>query len=330
MKRLLLWASGLVALLAAVAALAFQLSPWPSAFLISRMFAGADLASEAALAKHVPAGIHERRDLAYGPGSDDRFDVFRPAGTDRPRQTIVWVHGGAWIAGTKEGVSNYLKVLAGKGYTTVAVEYSTGFGSKYPRPVVQVNMALGHLVKNAADLRIDPKRLVLAGDSAGAQIAAQVANIITDPAYARRVGIAPAVPADGLKGIMLLSGAYDFAARDPGSEHAWFVNTVLWAYSGTKDFTNDPQFRLASVTRFVTPAFPPTFISSGNADPLVPQAVRLATKLERLGVPVDRLFFAADHEPQLQHEYQFNLDGVASQLALERMLTFSDAVTAND
>ncbi|WP_312166549.1 alpha/beta hydrolase [Phenylobacterium sp.] len=327
MKRLL-WVVGIVCALAAAAGLAFWLSPWPSAFLISRMFAGNDAASEAALAAHVPAGVVERRDLRYGDGADERFDVFFPADTTAPRPTIVWVHGGAWIAGSKEGVSNYLKVLAGQGYTTVAIEYSTGMGSRYPKPVEQVNAALGHLVRQARDLHVDPDQLVLAGDSAGAQIAAQIAVLTTDPSYAARLGVRPALPPNGLKAVMLLSGAFDVGAVDLDGDMGWFLRTVLWAYSGVKDFTKDEQFKLVSVTNYVTPAFPRAFISSGNGDPLEPQAIALADKLEALGGRVERLFYRADHMPALQHEYQFNLDSPEGQLALTRMSAFLDAALA--
>lgn len=309
MKRVLLWLAGILVALVAMVVLAFQLSPWPSVFIIAHMFAGNDMASEEALAKHVPPGIVTRRNIAYGEGKDEVLDVyFREGTTSGPQPTIVWVHGGGWIGGSKDGVANYLRVLAGHRYTTVGVEYSTGFGSKYPKPVRQVNAALGYLVRNAEKLNIDPKRFVLAGDSAGAQISAQVAVITTDAAYARRMGISPSMPPDGLAAILLLSGAYSLDSIKLDGEYGWFLRTVLWAYSGMKDFLKDEQFKLLSVTNYVTPAFPPAFISSGNGDPLAPQAVALAKKLGSLGAKTDSFFFPPDYKPALQHEYQFNLD----------------------
>lgn len=118
----------------------------------------------------------------------------------------MWIHGGAWIAGSKEGISNFLRVIAGEGYTTIAVEYGTGYGTAYPVPVEQVNDALGWLVAHAAELGIDPDRIVLAGDSAGAQIAAQVANLTTDRGYAEQLGIVARLRPEDIKGVMLLSG----------------------------------------------------------------------------------------------------------------------------
>ena len=323
MKRVLLWTLGLLAVLAVALFLAFRLSPWPTVMVIQYAFGKGDAASEARLAKHVPPGIVTRTDIPYGPGPTEIFDLNLPSGATEPLPVIVWVHGGAWIAGSKAGVANYLKVLAGHGYATIGMEYSTGYGTTYPTPVRQVNAALGHIAANAAELGIDPNRIILAGDSAGAQLAAQAANIITDPAYAAQVGIAPLLPPGQLRGVVLVSGAYDMqAATVPGGDMAWFVNTVLWAYSGVKDFVEDEQFTLASVAHYVTASFPPAYITSGNGDPLAPQAERLAASLTGMGVPVSSLFFPADHAPALPHEYQFNLDTPEGRQSLDQMLAF--------
>ncbi len=99
MKRFILWVTGIVIVLLATAALAFYLSPWPSAFVIARAFAGGDAVSEARLEKHVPAGIVSRRDLAYGQGRGEIFDINYPNAESGALPVIVWVHGGGWIGG---------------------------------------------------------------------------------------------------------------------------------------------------------------------------------------------------------------------------------------
>lgn len=321
MKRIVLWTIGVLAALVVAITLAFALSPWPTVAVIQYVFARGDAASEAALEKHVPPDIESTLDLAYGPGEAEAFDLFRATGASG-QPVIVWVHGGAWVAGSKAGVRNYLRVLAGQGYTTISVEYSTGYGTTYPEPVRQVNAALGHIVANAGQLGIDAGRLVLAGDSAGAQIAAQMAMIATDADYAARVGIVPAVPADTIKGLLLVSGAFDIEGIDLDGSMGWFLRAVLWAYSGVKDFMADESLKLASVVQHVSGTFPPAFVTSGNGDPLESQAVSLVARLETLGMEVDSLFFPADTAPPLPHEYQFNLDRPEGQLALERIVAF--------
>ncbi len=86
---------------------------------------------------------------------------------------------------------------------------------------------------------------------------------------------------------------------------------MLWAYSGTRSFIRDPNFATFSVLGHVTSDFPPTFISSGNRDPITPQSYALEGALRALGVEVDTLFFAEDYVPGLEHEYQFDLDNEA-------------------
>jgi acetyl esterase len=328
MKRFVLWTVGILAVLIIAVLLAFRLSPWPTVLVIQYAFGKGDAASEERLAKHVPTGIVTRTDLPYGSGPSEVFDINVPSGATAPLPAIVWIHGGAWIAGSKAGVANYLKVLTDGQYVTIGVEYSTGYGSVYPTPVRQVNAALGHILAHAEELGVDPNRIILGGDSAGAQLAAQVANIVTDPHYAAQVGIEPLITPAQLRGVLLVSGAYDMQAATVSGDMAWFVNTVLWAYSGVKDFLEDEQFDLASVAHYVTADFPPAYITSGNGDPLSPQAERLAASLSSLGVPVSSLFFPADHAPALPHEYQFNLDTAEGQQSLEKMLAFVAARTA--
>jgi acetyl esterase len=320
-RRLMRIAAVLLALVALIYA-AFQASPWPGALLIRAVFDIGAARTSAALEKHVPAGIVARLDRVYDPADPDaRLDVYHPDGAG-PLTTVVWIHGGGWVSGDKAQIGNYARVLAARGFTVVSVHYSVAPGARYPTPVRQAMKALAYLAVKAADYRIDPNRIVLAGDSAGAQIAAQTAAIISSPDYARATDITPGLERRQLVGMVLFCGGYDPEAARGGGIGGWFVHTVLWAYSGRRDFLDDPAFRLMAVTDHLTAAFPPSFISAGNGDPLAPHSVALAERLSGLGVRVDRLFFAADHQPSLPHEYQFDLDGADGRLALERAVAF--------
>jgi hypothetical protein len=83
-----------------------------------------------------------------------------------------------------------------------------------------------------------------------------------------------------------------------------------------------------SITPHVTGTFPRSFISSGNGDPLVHQAIALADRLRTLGVDVDALFFPDELRPALPHEYQFNLDTMQGLEAMTRMVAFLEAALA--
>ncbi|HEX6461751.1 MAG TPA: alpha/beta hydrolase [Candidatus Saccharimonadales bacterium] len=325
-RKLVLWLTGIVgAVLVLMLAIYIfaQISPWPKAlFFRYEMTKMSDQLADITK-KYVPAGITSVDNQQYRPNDQDGYlDVFYPEGITTVRPTVIWVHGGAWISGDKNEVDSYLKVLASRGYTTVGVDYTVAPERQYPFPLVQLNDALKYIQQNADRLHIDKNSIVLAGDSAGSQIVAQMANIITSHSYAKEVGITPALSADKLKGMLLNCGAYDLALPDYSGPFGDFLHTVLWAYSGEKDFIDDPKLKHASVVNYVTKAFPPSFITAGNGDPLEPQSKEMAQKLTSLGVSVEILFYPATHSPSLPHEYQFNLDTADGKQALNRITEF--------
>ncbi len=313
--------SGLLVVLL-LGVVAFMVSPWPGSLTLRYLFDKGGAKTALAMTAHVPASVSGRTDLAYGPGPDERLDVWYPAGTDRALGTVLWVHGGGWVGGDKSTVAPYLKILAAQGYTTIGINYSLAPGASYPTPVDQTNRALAWMSAHAADLHVDPTRVVLAGDSAGAQIAAQVAALTVDPAYAAQLQLTPALGAPDVVGAVLDCGPYDPVLIENQTGLAgWFVRTVGWAYLGTKDFS-DPRVTQASIVANASAAFPPAWLTGGNGDPLTPQGQALAARLGELGVDVTALFYPADDEPTLPHEYQFNLDTPAGQRALAGTLAF--------
>jgi acetyl esterase/lipase len=301
---------------------AFQLSPWPSVLLIRYSFDQGGAEAAAAVAPHVPQGVSERLGLSYAPSDDDAlFDLFAPVDAAGPLPAIMWVHGGGFVAGSRSDLAGYLKILAARGYVTVAVDYTLAPEAGFPTPVRQVNAALAHIAANAADFKIDPQRIFLAGDSAGAHIVAQSALVISNPDYARRMQIEPGLPRESLRGLLLHCGPYDPGALNFEGPFADFMRTVLWSYVGTPD-PRDPRVQQISLPAHVTAAYPPFFVSVGNADPLARQSVAFADAARARGVEVDALFFADDYKPPLPHEYQFILSTEAARLALDRSLAF--------
>lgn len=202
-------------------------------------------------------------------------------------------------------------------------DYSLAPEHHYPTPLRQMMRALTYLQADANRYQIDPDRITIGGDSAGAQIAAQLGALVTTPGYAAAVGVTPAITAAQLRGLVLACGRYDLGLVGHMSTAGdrRFTKTILSAYSGTRHYLRDPVFATFSVANYVTPAFPPAFITVGNGDPLRPHSELLVERLRAQGVEPDTLFFPA-HQPLLGHEYQFDLDTVEGQLFLNRMLAF--------
>jgi hypothetical protein len=145
--------------------------------------------------------------------------------------------------------------------------------------------------------------------------------MINDPEYAAAIGVASTVAPAQLRGVALCCGPFDMHRAREDSSMRWFLETIMWAYSGTRDFANDPDFAMASVTRYVGANFPPTFITVGNA--IRSSVMRLPTRCFH-GVDVDALLFRR-MAPRRQHEYQFHLAEPAAVEAFERMVAFFSA-----
>lgn len=315
--------------LALGAVVALRATPWPSALIIRRTFTKGAQETVAEMQPFVPGGVSARVGLAAGVDVL-LLDVFRPEGLEGPLPTVVWVHGGAWLSGTSADVAPYLRILATEGFTAVGLNYTLAPEAAYPTAVRQLNAALAHIVANADALGVDSDRIVLAGDSAGAQLASQLAVLTTNPDYARRVGIAPALRPQQLRGVILDCGVYDLdALAGLTGLLGWGFKTAMWAYSGRKDWSDSPAGRTMSTIRHVTADFPPAFVSGGNGDGLTAtQSVPMAKALRATGVDVTELFWADDHDPALPHEYQFHLSLPESRDALAATIAFLQAHTS--
>lgn len=316
--------------------IALNVSPRPGALLIRSVFEKGAADVKRAMEAHAPGGISSSLDQPYRSGDDHaRLDVYfsETVGPDERLPAVVWIHGGAWISGHKDDAAPYFQLIAAEGDTVASVDYSLAPGATYPTPIHDVNDALAYVQQNAARFHVDPDRIVLAGDSAGAQITSQVAALTTNPAFAVQLGIAPALKPAQLRGVILYCGIYDmdaFTQHDeiPGADTfltrllSWGVNTVVWAYTGERGGKPSAMNQMSTIDH-VTAAYPAAFISGGNGDPLTNDQSRpLAAKLQQLGVPVATLFFPPNHEPSLGHEYQFKIDTPDAQNAFTQMIAF--------
>lgn len=327
-----IWTIGVLVALIAGGVIAFRVSPVPGAAVIRFVF-DADARSkrtalEANYRQQVPITV--QRDIAYQAGNKDTvMDVYTPTQAFETKEqlpAIIWTHGGAWLSGDKSDTGPYFKQLAEQGYTVIGLNYSLAPKATYPTPLVQLNQAHAYIAEHARELRVDPTKIVLAGDSAGAQLSAQLAAAITNPTYAKQLNITPSLQSKQLAGMVLYCGIYKAEelftpSPDVPKVVGWGVDITGWAYLGTRD-RSDPVVRQMSPYYHITSAFPATFISGGNGDTLTNvQSKPFADKLEQLKVPVSRLFFAEDQQPSLPHEYQFVLDDAGNK-ALQASLDF--------
>lgn len=262
-------------------------------------------------------------------GPTTTFDLYRPSDHSGVLPLVVWIHGGAWISGSKEAVAPYAKLIANRGFAVAAVNYPYGPEHHSPAASDALALAINHLEAHARDYGIDPDRVVFAGDSAGANLASVLAAAVTNPEYARLANLSLTLPRHALRGVALACGIYDVSGipRAPGIG-GWGFRMALWGYLGTRSWANTPGAQNMCTIRSVTADFPPTWITGGDADPLTPrQSIPMADRLTALGVLVDQ-YFPHGIDP-LPHEYQFHLRFPEAWRAFDSLIRFLENVTAD-
>ncbi len=135
----------------------------------------------------------------YGTADVEVVDIFTPP---NPQGTpvLVYIHGGAWLFNSRLDASFPAPTVVGRGAAFLAPDFNNVTQVRLPEMIEQCRKAVGWAVRNAESFGGDPKRVYLAGHSSGAHLASCV--LITD--WEMR-----GLPADTLKGALLMSGMYE-------------------------------------------------------------------------------------------------------------------------
>lgn len=152
------------------------------------------------------------RDLAYGDGPRRRLDIYAPRTGSGPRPVIVFFYGGSWNSGERSGYAFVGRALAARGFVTIIPDYRLVPEVTYPGFVEDGAAAVRWARANAKTYGGDGERIVVAGHSAGAYIAAMLA------VDRRWLG----TDRTAVRGLVGLAGPYDFAPFTVGASKAAF------------------------------------------------------------------------------------------------------------
>ena len=156
-----------------------------------------------------PKGILRFDDILYGKNRTwNKLDVYKPKKAKGKLPVIISVHGGGWVYGSKEIYQYYCMDLASKGFAVVNFSYRLAPKHKFPAQITDTNSVFDWIMKNADKYGFDTDNIFALGDSAGAQILATYACILTNPEYAKNYKFKTP---EGLKllGIALNCGLYN-------------------------------------------------------------------------------------------------------------------------
>src|SRR5215212_6587101 len=143
--------------------------------MLRRVFPALALCSLLALLAHAEDSWQPQaiRDVEYARVGEHalKLDLHLPPGKARS-PLIVWVHGGAWRSGSKKDVP--IGKLIGDGYAIASVDYRLSTDAKFPAQIHDIKAAIRFLRAHGDNWKLPSKKVVIAGDSAGAHLAALV------------------------------------------------------------------------------------------------------------------------------------------------------------
>jgi acetyl esterase/lipase len=121
----------------------------------------------------LPPGVKLLRDLPYVPNGHERqkLDLYLPEKARGPLPVIVYVHGGAWLGGSKEAGRQLLPLVA-RGYAIAAANYRLSQHAKFPAQIEDCKTAIRWLRAHAKEYNLDPDHFGAMGPSAGGHLVA--------------------------------------------------------------------------------------------------------------------------------------------------------------
>lgn len=237
---------------------------------------------------NVASAANVTRDITFATvdGTDLLLDLHRS--DEAPAVgLIVWVHGGAWRAGSRTSVD--LAGLTAHGWTVASVDYRLSPVAKFPAQIHDIKAAIRFLRAHAAEYGYPPSRIVIAGSSAGGHLAALVGVSNDHPELEGTVGEHLTVSSD-VQAIVDLYGASNLTTiLAQSTSHGLNVRkpALDLLLGGQPDAV--PQLaRLASPVFQVDASDPPLLLLHGDQDPQMPinQAHELQGAYEAFGRPV--------------------------------------------
>ncbi len=215
------------------------------------------------------------------PGGAVRLRCYHPVATDRPQPALIALHGGGWTLFSLDSYDRVMRELAARaGIVVVGVDYALAPEAKYPVALDQVRAVVRHLAAEGAALGVDPRRLALGGDSAGANLALAAALALRD---AGRGEILRALTLH--YGVFARRSSPEAERRFGGPGHMLTSAEMegFWGnYLRSESDADDP---LVCPLRADLRGLPPTLLVVPECDLLAEQSLRLGELLRGAGVP---------------------------------------------
>ncbi|MDQ6858889.1 MAG: alpha/beta hydrolase [Chloroflexota bacterium] len=206
--------------------------------------------------------------------------IYAPAGPSLP--LLVFLHGGGWVVGDLDGPDALCRTLADRAHCmVVSVDYPLAPEHKFPAALEASYGVVGWVRDAAHEIGADPQRIAVGGESAGANLAAAIAQVSRDrggPALCLQLLVTPA-----------LDHAFDTASYLENAEgYGLTRREMMWWWSQYLARDLDGGDPYASPLRATDlRGLPPALVVTAQFDPLRDEGREYACRLRAAGVPVD-------------------------------------------
>lgn len=235
----------------------------------------------------IPAGVTAHRDLAYVENGHERqkLDLYVPEKAEKPLPLIIWIHGGGWQNGSKDGCPPLRNGYVERGYAVASINYRLSSHAVFPAQIEDCKAAIRYLRAHAREYSLDPERFGVWGSSAGGHLVALVGT----SGEAREFEVGPNLDQSSkVQAVCDFYGPTDFTAfvSAPGYErHATPDSPEAKLLGGAVKDNPEKAAKVNPVT-YVSADDPPFLIVHGDKDATVPinQSELLFTALKKAGV----------------------------------------------
>jgi acetyl esterase/lipase len=232
----------------------------------------------------LPEGTKVLRDLPYVKDGHERqkLDLYLPEKADGPLPVIVWVHGGGWQAGSKEGGGPALPLVT-RGYAVASINYRLSQHAVSPAQIEDCKAAIRWLRANARTYHLDPDHIGALGASAGGHLVALLGTTGSVKDLDGQGGNAD--QSSRLQAVVDLFGPTDLTKM--GGSHDRPNSPEAKLLGGPVQENKNRAARINPIT-YVSKDAAPFLILHGDKDATVPfsQSELLAEALKKAGVEV--------------------------------------------
>lgn len=226
-------------------------------------------------------GVVEKLDVEFGKGGDEtlRLDIYWPENIDGPRPGLLLFYGGGWRQGRKDQLRAYAQSFAKHGYVVATPQYRLREAGRWPNSIQDAKCAVRWMRAHAAEYHVDPNRIGVMGNSAGAYLALMVGYTPGVPEFEGDGGWAD--QSSAVQAVVDIYGPADF------TEPVRRNHPLILSYMNGTYEEGAERYEKASPIRYVNEKTPPTCVIHGTVDMLVPvhQSDWLVEKLAATGIP---------------------------------------------